>query len=332
MSVTLDVFRGTPEGKIYADKVTRTLQSHEVYIETTHSGVCGTDKLYLPSGFVLGHEGIGIVRQVGSGVTTTKVGDRVGFGYTHEICGSCDNCCTDLDQYCRDRKIYGFADTDNGSFSYGAVWDAKCVVPIPDGYDSADAAPLMCAGSTVWTVLTKYGVRCDDRVGVMGIGGLGHLAIKLAAAMGAHVVVFSSSESKRQEAMDYGASEFHVFKSGDEAPADLKPVKHLLLCGSGNVDYASLVPLVDTDGIIYPLTASLGATPVPLTSLSLKGIRVQGSLVGSRDSTRKLLEFAARKNIKPTIMTYPLNEQGIESALQDLKDGKVRYRAVLIKE
>jgi D-arabinose 1-dehydrogenase-like Zn-dependent alcohol dehydrogenase len=151
---------------------------------------------------------------------------------------------TDLDQYCRERKIYGFADTDNGSFSYGAVWDAKCVVPIPDGYDSVDAAPLMCAGSTVWTVLTKYGARCDDRVAVMGIGGLGHLAIKIAAAMGCQVVVLSSSESKREEAMEYGAAEYHVFKSGDEAPADFKPVKHLLLCGSANVDYARYVNIL----------------------------------------------------------------------------------------
>lgn len=148
---------------------------------------------------------------------------------------------TDLDQYCRERQIYGFSDTDNGSFSYGAVWDSKTVAPIPDGYDSADAAPLLCAGATVYTVLTKYGLRSQDRVGVMGIGGLGHLAIKLAAAKGAHVVVFSSSESKRQEALDYGASEFIVFKSGDEAPEDFKPVKHLLLCGSSNVDYSRYV-------------------------------------------------------------------------------------------
>jgi D-arabinose 1-dehydrogenase-like Zn-dependent alcohol dehydrogenase len=258
--VSLKVFRGTlGEGKIVSDTVERELKDHEVYVETTHSGVCGTDKLYLPSGFVLGHEGIGVVRAVGSAVNTAKVGDRVGFGFTHEICGSCDNCCTgkrqqkvfrnlkranaiaDRDQYCRDRKLYGFADTDNGSFSYGAVWDSKTIISIPDGYDSEYAAPLMCAGATVWTVLTKYGLRSDDRVGVMGIGGLGHLAIKIAAAMGTHVAVFSSSEPKRQEAMDYGAAEVHIFKSGDKAPEDFMPVKHLLLCGSGNVDYSRYV-------------------------------------------------------------------------------------------
>ncbi|KAF4447144.1 hypothetical protein F53441_9289 [Fusarium austroafricanum] len=320
--VSYKVFRGTPEGKIVSDNVERELQNHEVFIETTHSGVCGTDKLYQPSGIVLGHEGIGIIREVGTAVKNVKVGDRVGFGYTHQICGSCDNCCTDLDQYCRERQIYGFSDTDNGSFSYGAVWDSKTVVLIPEGYHSVDAAPLMCAGATVFTVLTKYGLKSEDRVGVMGIGGLGHLGIKIAAAMGAHVVVFSSSESKRQEAMDYGASEFHVFKSGGEAPENMKPVKHLLLCGSANVDYSSLVPIVDTNGVIYPLTAALESTPIPLTHFSLKGIRIQGSLVSSRDNLRKLLEFANRKNIKPTIMKYPLNEEGIENALHDLKDGK----------
>jgi D-arabinose 1-dehydrogenase-like Zn-dependent alcohol dehydrogenase len=96
----------------------------------------------------------------------------------------------------------------------------------------------MCAGATVWTILTEYGVRPTDRVAVMGIGGLGHLAIKLAAAMGCHVVVLSSSESKREEAMAFGASEYHVFKA-DQEIKDLKPVNHLLLCGSASVDYQS---------------------------------------------------------------------------------------------
>ncbi|KAJ4129893.1 hypothetical protein NW768_006863 [Fusarium equiseti] len=330
--VSYKVFRGTPEGKIVSAEIERELENHEVFIETTHSGVCGTDKLYQTSGVVLGHEGVGIIKAVGSGVKNVKVGDRVGFGYTHQICGHCDNCCTDRDQYCRERQIYGFSDFTNGSFSYGAVWDSKTVCQIPDGYDSANAAPLLCAGSTVWTCLNKYGLQSHESVGIIGIGGLGHLAIKLAAAMGNHVVVFSSSENKRQEAMEYGASEFHVYKSGDKAPEGLKPVKHLLLCGSGNIDYSGLASIVDYDGTIYPLTAALESTPVPLTELSIKGIRIQGSLVGSRDSVRKLLEFAARKNITPTIMTYSLNEDGIEKALHDLKDGKVRYRAVLIKE
>ena len=98
---------------------------------------------------------------------------------------------------------------------------------------------MMCAGATVWTALTEFGIRPGDRVAVMGIGGLGHLAVKLAAALGYHVVVLSSSDSKRQEALGYGASEYHVFRSGDKIPDTLKPVDHLLLCGNSGVDYAS---------------------------------------------------------------------------------------------
>lgn len=139
-------------------------------------------------------------------------------------------------QYCRNQKQHGFHDSGNGSFSHGAVWD---VHPIPEGYDSAYAAPLMCAGATVWTVLTKYNICSTDRVAVMGVGGLGHLAIKLASEMGCHVVVLSSSESRQQEATGYGASEYHVFQSGGPPPVNFKPVNHLLLCGSGSVDYLS---------------------------------------------------------------------------------------------
>ncbi|KAF7589225.1 hypothetical protein BBP40_004567 [Aspergillus hancockii] len=331
MSVTFDVFRGSAEGKIVADKTTRTLDFNEVFIETTHSGLCGTDEHYLKSGQVLGHEGIGIIKALGPGVTSVKVGDRVGFGYTHSICTSCDNCESGWDQFCRNQKQYGFHDFDNGTFSYGAVWDANCVYPIPEGYDSACAAPLMCAGATVWTVLTEFGIRSTDRVAVMGIGGLGHIAIKLAVALGCEVVVLSSSESKRAEAMEYGASEYHVFRSG-EPLTDFKPVKHLLLCGSGSVDYPSLIPLMDTNGSIYPLTVAFEPSPVPMLDLLFKGVRIQGSLVASRKAIRTLLDFASRHKIIPTVMKFPLTSEGIEEAMQTLRDGKMRYRGVLVKE
>ncbi|KAE8379557.1 chaperonin 10-like protein [Aspergillus bertholletiae] len=331
MSITFDVFRGSPEGKIVADKTTRTLEYNEVYIETTHSGLCGTDEHYLKSGQVLGHEGIGIIKALGPGVAAVKVGDRVGFGYTHSICTSCDNCETGWDQFCRNQKQYGFHDFDNGTFSYGAVWDVNCVYPIPEEVSSVDAAPLMCAGATVWTVLTEFGIRSTDRVAIMGIGGLGHIAIKLAVALGCEVVVLSSSESKRAEAMEYGASEYHVFRS-DEPIKDFKPVKHLLLCGSGSVSYPSLMPLMDTNGSIYPLTVAFEPAPVPMLDVLFKGVRIQGSLVASRKGIRTLLEFVARHKIVPTIMTFPLTAEGIEEAMQTLRDGKMRYRGVLVKE
>lgn len=331
MSITFDVYRGSKEGKIVADKTTRPLRPTDVYIETTHSGLCGTDEHFLHSGQVLGHEGVGIVRQVGEAVSHVQAGDRVGFGYTHEVCGICDHCLSGWDQYCINKKEYGTHNHDIGSFSRGVVWNAGNVFKIPDGYDSASAAPLMCAGATVWTCLTEYGVRPTDRVGIMGIGGLGHLAIKLAAAMGCHVVVLSSSEKKREEALQFGASEYHVFSSGQEMK-DFKPLKHLLLCGSANVDYPSLIPLMDIHGTIYPLTVDFKPSAVPLLYMNSKGIRIQGSLVASRKSLKTLLQFAAEKNIEPTLMKFPLNETGIEDAMQTLREGKMRYRGVLVRE
>ncbi|KAI2712150.1 hypothetical protein CBS147332_5786 [Penicillium roqueforti] len=194
-----------------------TLAHGEVFTETTHSGLCGTDEHYLLSGQVLGHECVGIVKAPRVLWLTSK----------------------GQDQFCRKQKQYGFHDFSKGTSSYSAVWDAKYVYPIPDGYSSVDAAPMMCAGATVWTALAEFGIRPGDRVAIMGIGGLGHLAIKLTAALGYHVVVLSSSDSKRQEALGYGASEYHVFQSCETIPDTLKPVDHLLLCGNAGVDYAS---------------------------------------------------------------------------------------------
>ena len=267
MSITFDVFRGNEDGKIVVGHSTRELEPTQVFVRITHSGLCGTDLHYLGTGQVLGHEGIGIVEQVGRDVETPRVGDRVGLGYLHKICGTCKNCLTGLfsprdplsvltklaaepfvragadymsglDIYCERKKQYGSPDPDVGSIASGMVFEANCTIPIPDEIASEDAAPLLCAGATVFTPLLKYGVNSTDRVGVLGVGGLGHLAIKLAAAMGCHVVVLSSSDSKREEATAFGAKEFHAMKDWDgKKPDGWKGLDHLLVCGSGKPDY-----------------------------------------------------------------------------------------------
>lgn len=194
-------------------------------------------------------------------------------------------------------------------------------------------------------------MRPAERVGIMGVGGLGHIAIKLAAALEYYVIVLSTSEAKRQEAMEFGASEYHVFRSGGGPPEGFKPVKHLLLCASGDVDYSSLVfylsrfirdwltrvfhsllALMDTPSTIYPLAATFELSKIPTLELCFKGIRIQGSLVASRNSIRTLLDFASKKKIAPTIMTFPLTVAGIEEAMDTLREGKMRYRGVLVRE
>jgi len=163
----------------------------------------------------------------------------------------------------------------------------------------------------------------------MGLGGLGNLAIKLAAAMGCHVVAISSSDAKREEAFRFGASEYHIFRS-DQEP-DLKPVKHLLLCGSGGVNYTSIIPLMDTHGSIYPITIDFAPSSIPSLPMIAKGLRVQGTMVASRRSLRSLFQFAAEKNIVPTTMKFPLTRDGVEDAMNTLREGKMKYRGVLVR-
>ncbi|PTB65553.1 alcohol dehydrogenase [Trichoderma citrinoviride] len=331
MSVTFTVQRGSQSGKVVQGTSSRQLGRNEAYLKITHSGLCGTDEHYLHNGIVLGHEGVGIVEAVGPDVTTVKVGDRVGFGWVHKTCGRCQYCLTGLDTYCENKTEFGIHDHDVGSFASHAVWDADALHKIPDGLDSAHAAPLMCGGATVWTPFALYGIRPTDRVGIVGVGGLGHLAIQFGAKMGCKVVVFSSSESKREDAMKLGASEFHVLHA-DSPLEGIEPVRHMLLCGNAQPDYSRIIPLTASAGKIYNLIVSFDAPPMPMLPLMARGISIQGSAGAPRAEIRKMLDFAVQHGIKPTIMTWPLNTQGVEDAMKVLREGKMRYRGVLVAE
>ncbi|UKZ83022.1 hypothetical protein TrVFT333_010823 [Trichoderma virens FT-333] len=324
MSVTFTVQRGSKSGKIVQDTSNRDLGRNEAYLKITHSGLCGTDEHYLHAGMALGHEGVGIVEAVGPDVTSVKVGDRVGFGWVHKTCGRCESCLTGLDVYCTDKKEYGTHDHDVGSFASHAVWDADSLYKIPEGLDSASAAPLMCGGATVWSPFALYGIKATDRVGVLGVGGLGHLAIQFGAKMGCHLVVFSSSESKREDAMKLGASEYHVLTS-DSSLEGIEPVKHMLLCGNAQPDFGRMIQLTAIGG--KDLQPDL-----PMLPMLVKGISIQGSAGAPRAEIRKMLDFAVKHDIKPIVMKWPLNTQGVEDSMKALREGKMRYRGVLVAE
>lgn len=326
--VTFQVYRGSKSGRIVKDTTTRTLGPNDAYVRLMHSGVCGTDEHSLHSGCVLGHEGVGYVEQIGSQVTSVKKGDRVGFGYIHSVCGNCEYCLTGLEQFCPKVEKYSTANLDIGSFATHTVWVADMLIKIPDTLELKDAAPLMCAGATVWTAMTTYGYKAGDRVGIQGIGGLGHLAIQFASKLGAEVVVFSSSDSKRKEAVKLGATDYYVLNDKLQYPQN-KKLDHLLICGSGNPDYSKLLPLMAPNSAIYPLTVSSEATPIKLMDLVDGGIRIQGSLVAARPHMRRMVEFAALHGIKPIVMEWDMNESGIEAAMEKLRKGGMRYRAVL---
>jgi D-arabinose 1-dehydrogenase-like Zn-dependent alcohol dehydrogenase len=279
----------------------------------------------------LGHEGAGIAEEVGKDVVVIKKGDRVGWGYLHDSCGHCKQCLRGAETFCPERHLYGTHELDQGSFASHAVWKADYLFKIPESISNEDAAPLMCGGATVFNAMQFHGVKSTDRVGVIGVGGLGHLAIQFASAMGCEVVVLSGTESKKEEAIKLGAKEFYATKGKKELDIG-RPLDHLLVTSSAQPDWSMYLPIMAPSGTIYPLSVSEGNLEIPYMGVLLNGLKIQGSLVAAREIHREMLDFAAYHNIKPINQTFPMTIEGIEEAFATLDSGKMRYRAVLVAQ
>ncbi|KAJ5734989.1 uncharacterized protein N7483_000114 [Penicillium malachiteum] len=331
MPIEFTVYKGSEEG--IKEDVTRKedLERDYVLVRVTHSGVCGTDLHYKAKDMVLGHEGAGVVEATGPDANILKKGDRVGWGFEHDCCGHCRPCLTGWETLCRKRKLYGEADFDQGSFATHAVWREGFLFKIPDAIKSEDAAPLMCGGSTVFNALHVAQVRPYARVGIVGIGGLGHLAIQFASKMGCQVVVFSGTDSKKTEAFELGATEFHATKGLKELELE-KPIDNLIVTTSRQPDWQMYLKVMAPNGIISPLSADSGDLKIPYMPILLTGLRIQGGIVSSRQVHRDMLEFAAMHDIKPVKMTFPFTLEGVREGMKTLEEGKMRYRGVLVAE
>ncbi|KIY66921.1 NADP-dependent alcohol dehydrogenase [Cylindrobasidium torrendii FP15055 ss-10] len=329
-------FRGDSNGDIVATKFARdALAPNEVLVNITHSGLCGTDLHFLHADIVLGHEGVGVVQEVGSEVKRFKVGDRAGWGYIQETCRSCTPCLDGKDQYCLSKGMYFESRTDQGSMGEIAILPDQWLFHIPESLSSAAAAPLMCGGSTVFTPLAES-IRPTERVGVIGIGGLGHLAIQMASKMGCVVVVFSGTESKRDEAIKLGASEFYATKGVEDFST--LGVKHkltsLLITTAQIPDLKPyFANLLAPNAKVFPLTGGFfPKIEIPYDIMIFQGISVIGSNLASRKTHMEMLEFCAHNKIAPMIEEFPMTKEGITEAVQKLEAGKMRYRGVLVAQ
>ncbi|KAL6897499.1 GroES-like protein [Trichoderma evansii] len=305
------------------------LGPRDVLIRITHSGVCYADALYASKGATLslGHEGVGIVEAVGSQVTTLAPGDRAGGGFHRHSCGNCRYCLSGRDIYCSQRVIFGSGDTDNGTFSQYYIGKETYVHRIPDTLASEHAAPLQCAGATVYNAL-KNTIRLGIRIGIVGIGGLGHLAIQFAAHLSAGVVALSTTPSKEEEARQFGASEFALL--GDvkmETPLDV-----VVITSSSYPDWDKLMDprVLARDGVVVPLTASSRPLILPAGTMLSQGYHIHSSLVASRGNHDEMLDFAARHGIRPAVQVFKnIGAASIQYVIDELMANRIRYRVIL---
>lgn len=231
------------------------------------------------------------------------------------------------------KKEYGQGEADQGSFGTGAVWKEQYLFKVPEELASDAAAPLMCAGITVFTPFVRHGIKPTDVVGVVGIGGLGHLAIQFAAKMGCEVVAISGSEEKRDEAKELGAHQFLATK-GAEALKLPRKINHLLITTSKMPDWEQYDPILAPTASIYPLTITDFNTKleIPFMNFLLSNRKFVGSTTPPKSVYQQMLRFAALHNIKPIIERFPMTREGVIESLKKLEEGKMRYRGVLYAE
>ena len=312
-----------------------SLAPGQVEIAVSHCGICHSDLSMLDNDwgmtgypFVPGHEVVGTVRAVGPGVTTRKPGDRVGLGWFSKSCMLCRQClggdhnlCATAEQTIVGRHG-GFADTVRAS--------AEWAVPVPAGVDPAKAGPLFCGGLTVFNPLVQFDVRPTHRVGVVGIGGLGHMAVQFAAKWGCEVFAFSSSAGKADEVKRLGAH--HVVNSRDDAAmAKLAgTLDFILVTVNVPLNWPAYVAALAPRGRLHLVGAVLEPVPVAAFPMILGQKSLSGSPLGSPATTADMLAFCARHGIAPVTETFPLTK--VNDALAHLRAGKARYRIVLAND
>jgi uncharacterized zinc-type alcohol dehydrogenase-like protein len=283
---------------------------------------------------VPGHEIVGHVGAVGSAVTRFKVGDAVGVGCFVDSCRECAACREGEEQYCQNGMTATYNSLEretrtptHGGYSTRIVVDEHYVLRVPAGIPLDRAAPLLCAGITVYSPLRHFGVKPGDRVAVVGLGGLGHMGVKIARAMGARVTVLSSSPSKRDDALALGAEEFATSSERATFKTLAGTFDFVLDTVSAAHDYNAYLGLLRRDGTM--ILVGLPDQPVPLSAGALIGRRrrLAGSMIGGIRETQEMLDFCAEHGVASDIELIPVAK--INEAYERMIKGDVRYRFVI---
>ena len=312
----------------------------DVQIEILFCGICHSDlhavrdewKQVMPTVYpiVPGHEIVGRVTRVGSAVTRFRPGDLAGVGCLVDSDHTCTHCQAGLEQFCSNVTLtYNSPDRHLGGVTYGGysdtiVVDERFVLRVPSNLDLAGAAPLLCAGITTYSPMRHWGVRQGKKVGVVGLGGLGHMGVKFARALGAHVVVFTTSPHKKEDALRLGADEVVVTREADEMRKHAGSFDFILDAVSADHDINAYLNLLGRDGNL----TLVGAPEKPLTVAAFNLIfgrrSLSGSPIGGLPETQEMLDFCGKHNITSDVEVIPI--QKINEAYERMLKSQVKYR------
>jgi uncharacterized zinc-type alcohol dehydrogenase-like protein len=322
----------------------RSPGTQDVEIEILYCGVCHSDlhqvrnewQMVMPTVYpcVPGHEIVGRVVKVGSGAKKLKEGDIAAVGCMVDSCRKCVNCLAGEEQYCENGLTLTYNGEDKilggvtyGGYSESIVVDEKYVLRVPNGLDPAGTAPLLCAGITTYSPLHHWKVGKGQKVGIVGLGGLGHMGVKLAKALGAHVVLFTTSQNKTADAIRLGASEVVISKNEAEMQKHAGSFDFILDCVSADHDLNAYLQLLKLNGTMTLVGAPEKPTPLYSFSLLMKRRSLAGSAIGGIRETQEMLDFCAEKGITADIEMIKI--QQINEAYERLLKSDVKYRFVI---
>lgn len=310
------------------------LGHNEVEIAVETCGLCHSDLSMINNDWrisqyplVAGHEAIGVISAIGAGVKNLKIGQRVGAGWNAQSCMHCSPCLSGSQQRCDELKLTvrnrgGFAD----KLRVQDIW----AVPLPETMEAKSAGPLFCGGITVFAPMMDFGVKPTDRIGVIGIGGLGHLALQFARAWGCEVTAFTSSPDKSEALKEMGAHNVVNSRDDDALSAQRGQFDFILTTVNVSLPWQHYVAALAPKGKL--ITVGVVAEPMGISAGGLIGGQksVGGSDTGAPDMVAKMLEFCARHDIQPMAEYFPMSD--INAAIDHLKSGKARYRVVLTRD
>jgi uncharacterized zinc-type alcohol dehydrogenase-like protein len=319
----------------------RDVGPQDVLIRVEYCGICHSDLHQARDEWgggifpmVPGHEITGTAVQIGAEVTLIRQGQRVGVGCFVDSCRTCDQCRKGVEQYCDGPLVltYNSREKDGKTSTYGGysnqiVVDQHYVLRIPPGLAPERAAPLLCAGITTYSPLRHWGVAKGDRLGVVGLGGLGHMAVKIGAALGAEVTIFSRSTAKEHDAARLGAARFQVASDKSAMAGLTRRFDAIIDTVSASHDYDMYLDLLKTDGTLILVGAPEQPLSVGAFPLLLKRRRLAGSMIGGIPETQEMLDFCAERNCPADVEVIPI--QQVNEAYERMLRGDVRYRFVI---